>query len=231
MGGKGEEVLEGKSRYGTQYAFSWQSFLLSREWVGRTHPLSAVGQEQGQVPRARPVGAGERSLWAPPPAGITNWGWPLGPGGTLRSQAARRGAAGGVGLPRTLPLTPPYPSKRSLVRSVQWEATRGGTCLQSSCREEVESQWDRAWYPHLSPPPSLHPQADTLVPEGTSPAGSGSYLLPWSPSQARQGFRAGHGMIWWARQRAPASPREVNEVVVGVRVGLRLGMNEGLSSG
>ena len=31
-----------------------------------------------------------------------------------------------------------------------------------------------------------------------------------------------------ARQQAPASPGEVNEVVLGVRVGLRLGMNEEL---
>lgn len=31
-----------------------------------------------------------------------------------------------------------------------------------------------------------------------------------------------------ARQQAPASPGEVNEVVLGVRLGLRLGMNEEL---
>ena len=35
-------------------------------------------------------------------------------------------------------------------------------------------------------------------------------------------------ILRWARQQAPASPREVNEVVVGVRVGLRLGLNEEL---
>lgn len=40
----------------------------------RTSSPLAAWQEHGQLSRAGPTGAEELSLWAPPPAGITNWG-------------------------------------------------------------------------------------------------------------------------------------------------------------
>lgn len=75
-------------------------FLLMEEWLEMEGTCVSRCPEQVH-------GDSRRAVSAPPPAGITNWGWPSSPSGTLRSQTAHKEwTAGGAGLPRTLPLPP-----------------------------------------------------------------------------------------------------------------------------